>query len=338
MIRARLLSFGICLAVLLASPSSKAGDLVFNTIQVDGKEYIHLADIVRYYQFDQNYKQDGLDIWLQSKYKRFHFKINSGEASINGVKIWLNDAPLESRTSILISEIDVRKKIDPLLRPWAIPRKKVRTIMIDPGHGGEDVGTLGYRGSQEKKFTLDVAVRVEKLLRASGFDTLMTRRRDNYVSLEDRSELANASDADIFVSIHFNSSKPNTQARGIETYCLTPMGLASTGSSIRRRLGIGSFGAEPGNQFDPYNMTLAYYVQLKLLALIPEADDRGIRNARFFVIKATERPSILIESGFLSNSTEEKRILTTAYREKLATGIVEGIKQYASLMNNSKKS
>ncbi len=318
---------------MLLTPSIKAGDLVFNTIQVDGKDYIHLADIIRYYKFDQNYKQDGLDIWLQSKYKRFHFKINSGEASINGVKIWLNDAPLESRTSILVSEIDVRKKLDPLLRPWAIPRRKVRTIMIDPGHGGEDVGTLGYRGSQEKKFTLDVAMRVEKLLRASGFDTLMTRRRDNYVSLEDRSELANASDADIFVSIHFNSSKPNTQARGIETYCLTPMGLASTGSSIRQRLGMGNFGAEPGNQFDQYNMTLAYYVQLKLLALIPEADDRGIRNARFYVIKATERPSILIENGFLSNSTEEKRILTTAYRDKLASGIVEGIKQYAALMN-----
>ncbi len=328
----RVFSIVICLVAFAAGPGLWADSegTPFNTVRVEGRNYINLSDFCRYYGF-ASVKQNGLEIVLTGKFKRIQLRINSRECSVNWVRVWLNDAILETRNSILLSEVDVRKSLDPVLRAWSVPRRPVKTIMIDPGHGGEDQGTSGYRGSLEKRLSLDMAGRVEKRLREAGFETIMTRRRDTYVSLEDRSELANSSEADLFLSLHFNSAKPNTQPKGIETYCLTPVGLGSTGS-IRRRLGMGDFGEEAGNRFDSHNMLLAYVVQQKILKAIPEAEDRGVKRARFFVIKATELPSILVENGFLSNPTEEKKILAPAYRDRLATAIVEGVKRYAAIM------
>jgi len=322
----------------LATVQVRADEPVFNTVRVKGRNYVNIADLARYYEFDRNWTQNGLDVTLRSKlkWKKLGIKINSRDCMVNGVRVWLNDAPLESRNSVLISEVDVRKTLDPILRVWAVPKRRVRTIMIDPGHGGEDKGTDGARNSIEKRFTLDLALRVERLLKQAGFKILMTRRADTYISLEDRSEQANSSDADIFVSLHFNSAKPNPQPHGIETFCLTPAGFNSTGS-IRQRLGIGRFGEEPGNEFDRHNMLLAYLVQQRLLAGVPKAEDRGIKRARFHVIKATERPSILVEAGFLSHTAEEKRIRDPVYRNKLAVAIVDGIKKYADLMNSPAK-
>ncbi len=327
----------LCTGLMLSWPISGIaddGEVNFNTVRVDGRNYVNLADFIRYYRFSPTFQQKDLNIKLDSKYRKLKFTLNSRECFFNGVRLWLNDPLLEYHHSILISEMDVRKTLHPILRPWSVPRLRIKTIMIDPGHGGEDKGTLGYRGTYEKRLTLDLAARVEKCLQKTGFRTLMTRRRDTYVSLEDRSQLANSSDADLFLSLHFNSAKPTPQPEGIETYCLTPVGLSST-DSIRRRWGIGDFGAEPGNRFDSQNMLLAYLVQQKLLKAIPEAEDRGIKRARFFVIKTTEQPAILVESGFLSNPAEEKRILTISYREKLAAAIAEGIKYFTVIMNGT---
>lgn len=335
MIRRAILTW-ICLGFTIwnASPLHADDESVFNTVRIDGRNYINLADFVRFYGFDRNYSRNEKAISLTTKTRRFSFHIDSRECVLNGVKLWLNDAPIESRNSVLLSEIDVRKTLDPVLRYWSIRKKKVDTIMIDPGHGGEDMGASGYRGSMEKRLTLDLAGRVEKLLRKLGFKTLMTRRTDTFVSLQDRSDLANSSDADIFVSIHFNSAKPNSVPYGIETYCLTPVGLNSTGS-IGSRLGLGSFHQEAGNSYDSQNMLLAFLVQQKMHSKLMETEDRGVKRARFYVIKATERPSILIENGFISNALEEKRILSSAYINKAAESIVDGIKSYATIMGSS---
>jgi len=318
--------------VAVAPPASLAAEApVFNTIRVQGKNYVNLADFVRFNEFDGNWLQAGMDITLKAKYKRLELQLGSRECLVNGVRIWLNEAPLEYRNSILLPETDIRKALNPVLRPWAVPEMKVKTIMIDPGHGGEDRGTQGSSKSTEKRLTLDMAARLEKLLKQAGFRTLMTRRTDSYVSLEDRSELSNASEADLFVSLHFNSAKPDSKPNGIETYCLTPVGFTSTGF-IGQRLGIGKFAEEPGNSQDQNNMLLAYSIQQKLLEAVPEAEDRGIKRARFYVIKATERPAVLVELGFLSNPVEEKRILSSLYRDRLAKGILEGIRKYAEFM------
>lgn len=326
---------GPALAACLCLTTTRAAEPIFNTVDVDRRNYVNVADFVRYYSFETNWRQDGLDVSLRSKYKRFQFRINSRECLINRVRIWLGDPPLESRNSILIPEVDVQKTLDPVLRAWAVPRRKVRTIMIDPGHGGEDRGAQGRR-SIEKLLTLDLAARVEKLLRQAGFRTLMTRRTDTYVSLEERTEMFNSSGADLFLSLHCNSAKPNREPHGVETYCLTPSGESSTGA-LRRRWGLGHFDEEAGNQFDSHNMLLAFLIQYKVLAGVAGVEDRGIKRARFLVLKDAGRPAVLVESGFLSHPAEENRLLDAKYRDKLAAAIVEGVKTYATLMNRTPK-
>jgi N-acetylmuramoyl-L-alanine amidase len=330
-------SWGLALAMVAVCLATARADerRIFNTVSVDGKAYVNIADFVRYYGFDTTWKQNGLDVTLRSKYKRFQLRINSRECFVNRVRIWLNDSPLENRNSILISEIDVQKTLDPVLRAWSVPRRKVRTVMIDPGHGGEDKGAQGRR-SIEKILTLDLAARVEKLLRQAGFRTLMTRRDDSYVSPEERPEMLNSSEADVFLSLHCNSAKPNAEPNGVETYCLTPSGQSSTGT-LRRRWRLTHFDEEAGNQFDEHNALLAYLVQYKILAGVTGVEDRGIKRARFVVLKDAERPAILVESGFLSHPSEEKRLLDARYRDKLAVAIVEGIRAYATLMNRVPK-
>lgn len=333
----RRISWALGLVVLTLCTGSVHGeeDPSFNTVRVEGRTYVNLSDFSRFYEFGQNWTRRGDDIKLKNKYRSFQFHVGNRECFVNGVRMWLNDTPIDSRNSTLLSEVDVRKTLHPVLKAWTIPRRKVRTIMIDPGHGGEDRGTSGYRGSLEKRLTLDLAARIEKLLREAGFRTLMTRRSDTYVSLEDRSELANSSEVDMFLSIHFNSAKPSREPKGIETYCLTPVGLSSTGS-IRRRLGMGQSGEETGNQYDANNLLLAYLIHQKIVRNITGIEDRGVKRARFFVIKATECPSVLVESGFLSNPHEEKRILSSAFRDQIASAIAEGVKRYAKLMNQEK--
>lgn len=330
----RPVTWGITLALAgagWAAPSARAGDGMFNTVSVGDRNYVNVADIARFYRFDGNWKTAGTDVILRSKSRDFHFRVNNRECFVNGVRIWLNDAPIEARNSLLLSEVDVLKTLDPVFRPWVVRKLGVKTVMLDPGHGGEDQGTSGLRGTLEKHYTLDLAARVEKLLRAAGFRTLMTRRRDAYVSLEDRADMASSSDADLFVSLHLNSAKPARGPRGVETYCLTPAGQSSTGA-LTRRFGLGRFAEEPGNRSDRNNMLLAFLIHQNLVAGIHGAEDRGIRRARFHVIKVARVPAVLVESGFLSNPEEEKLILTPAYRQQLAAAIANGITRYARAM------
>lgn len=311
--------------------ASRAAEGLFNTVRVGGRNYVNVADVVRFYRFEGNWRQAGLDVTLRSKARVFRFRVNNRECFVNNVRLWLNDAPIEARNSLLLSEVDVEKTLDPIFRPWAVRKLPVRTVMLDPGHGGEDQGTTGTRRSLEKHYTLDLAARVERLLRAAGMRTLMTRRRDAYVSLEDRADMANSSDADLFVSLHLNSAKPARGPHGFETYCLTPAGMSSTGA-LTRRFGLGRFAEEPGNRNDRNNMLLAFLIQQGATAQVREVEDRGVKRARFHVIRATRIPAVLVEGGFLSNPEEEKRLMTAAYRQRLAETIANGILRYARIM------
>jgi N-acetylmuramoyl-L-alanine amidase len=162
----------------------------------------------------------------------------------------------------------------------------------------------------------------------------MTRRKDEYVSLEDRAEQANVSSADLFVSIHYNSARPDRGPNGIETYCMTPAGTPSTGGSAGR---ISDYQLNPGNKKDIYNVLLAYSIQHSVLKNL-EISDRGVKRARFVVLKETRRPAVLVECGFLSNPAEQSRIRNPAYREKLAQSIYRGILKFVGHVNPKKTS
>lgn len=219
-----------------------------------------------------------------------------------------------------ISTLDWYKTLRPVFYPATVPRRPVKLIMIDMGHGGNDPGAIG-RISKEKMITLNVGLRVAQLLKYYGFKVVMTRTSDVYVPLDSVGVLQQRSKSDLFVSIHVNSAA-NKSVTGIETYCLTPAGAASSnGGSVSKTV-------LSGNKQDDGNMLLAWNIQKSLLRRTG-AVDRGVKRARFAVLKNINAPGVLVEIGFISNAAEERNLNDRNYVDKIAFGIVEGIIGYA---------
>jgi len=168
------------------------------------------------------------------------------------------------------------------------------TVILDPGHGAHDRGAaIGY--VYEKHLALDTARRVEQLLRKEGLKVIMSRSRDVFIPLQDRSALGNSRGNSIFVSIHYNYNRGGSGA-GAETY---------------------------------YHFSSSYMLAAYIQAYLVQRSsmlNRGVKNAGFHVIRATNKnPAVLVECGFVSNSTERARMLTGEFRAKIAEGIAQGI-------------
>lgn len=173
-----------------------------------------------------------------------------------------------------------------------------RTVVIDPGHGGHDKG--GQWGQvYEKHLALDTATRLESQLRQKGINTVMTRRSDYFVSLPQRVSIANRYRNAIFVAVHYNYTwKPDVN--GLETYYCSPQ-----------------------------SQRLAQCVHACMKRRVSTAD-RGVKHARYYVIRHTTIPAILVECGFVSNASERNRMKSAWFRDSLARGIAEGIMRYRS--------
>jgi N-acetylmuramoyl-L-alanine amidase len=198
------------------------------------------------------------------------------------------------------------------------------TIVIDAGHGGRDNGAKG-NGLVEKELTLDTAFRVEKLLQMNGFRTVLTRKDDTFVSLPDRTELANQFDPSIFVSIHFNNSV-SSSAVGLETFYASAKVAPDPEWSW-----VGFFAKRKPLDYLDTGENLAGFIQA---ALVTHTDggNRGAKAQAFYVIRHTRAPAVLVEGGFLSNPFEARLIANPEYRERLAVAIVEGVVHYANTM------
>lgn len=242
----------------------------------------------------------------------------------NGVKVH-QCFPARRRNGVLhVSTLDLTKTLLPLSSArTGVTRHRVTSITIDPGHGGRDQGAATRR-LREKIATLLIARRVGEILRSCGFRVNLTRGSDFYVPLWERCRLQRAAKSDLFVSIHVNAAA-NRSLQGIETYALTPAGAASTSGGKPSRTSFG------GNRNDANNLLLAYLIQRALLRRT-RAVDRGVKRARFAVLRDISAPGVLVEVGYLSNPREEQLLLDPAYREKLARGIVEGIIFYHRAM------
>jgi len=159
-------------------------------------------------------------------------------------------------------------------------------------------------------------------LMKAGFKVFLTRTSDEFIELPDRPQIARRRNADLFVSLHFNSF-PQPSARGAEVYCLTPAGAPSTNA---RGEGAGS-GSSPGNRLNSKNMLLAYDLQQSLTRSL-SVEDRGVHRARFAVLRDATMPAVLIEGGFMSHPSEGRKIFDAAYRREMARAITEGILHY----------
>jgi N-acetylmuramoyl-L-alanine amidase len=259
--------------------------------------------------------------------------LNSREAEINGVKQWLAFPTRVQDGQVLVSRLDLSKVIEPRLRPEKVQGlKPVTTVVLDPGHGGHDKGAP-CRYGYEKDFALDVALAARKLLEKQGIKVVMTRSADIFVPLHQRAAVANGIKDSIFVSIHFNSATSNPNARGFEIYSLAPRGAPATNDGV---FNVRNLREEPGNVVDTQSTALAGTVFHALLGNVP-LPDRGVKHARFAVLRLCTQPAILIECGFVSNNAESALIGSNSWRNKVAEAIVMGLDGYKELAEQGHK-
>lgn len=262
---------------------------------------------------------------INSKHGVLVLALGSREAMWNGVEFHLGFAPEFIDGQVFVHGLDLRKNFEPLLTDPPLDFSGTnRVIVIDPGHGGINAGTVClFDRRLEKEFTLDWARRLVPLLISNGWTVFLTRTNDSDVSLSNRVAFAEAHHADLFVSLHFNSAAPDKKQSGLETYCLTPQGMPST---LTR--GNPDYWSQwfPNNAFDAENLQLAMRLHTSVLRASGE-EDRGVRRARFMgVLHGHHHPAVLIEGGFLSNLHEANRIETAQFRQRLAEAVAAALK------------
>jgi len=225
---------------------------------------------------------------------------------------------------------------------------KIGRIVIDAGHGGHDTGTIGPTGLMEKDLCLDVALRLGKIIeqRLPGADVVYTRSDDTFVPLEERTNIANQAKADLFISIHANSSRDHA-ARGIETYYLNLKGSAEAMEVAARENATAQGGVHElqdlvlkiarTEKIDE-SKELAEDVQDSLAKRMQKnskpAKNRGVRKAPFVVLIGADMPSILTEISFLSNPADEQLLKKPEQRQKVAEGLYQGVVSYLESMNS----
>ena len=250
--------------------------------------------------------------------------VGSQTAYWDGLELRLGFAPRMVDGRIFVHALDARKNFEPLLRGFCAPAKTNRVVVLDPGHGGSNLGARSVAdGRWEKELTLDWARRLAPLLERAGWRVFLTRTTDADVSLTNRVAFAGRHHADLFLSLHFNTAPVSgVEPQGLESYCLTPVGMPST---VTRGFSDDTLGVFPNNAFDEENLLYAVRLQRALLKVSGNAD-RGVRRARFpGVLRGQRCPAVLLEGGYLSNSREAKRIGDPAYRQKLAEAMAKAL-------------
>ncbi|MGA9797539.1 MAG: N-acetylmuramoyl-L-alanine amidase [Terriglobales bacterium] len=226
---------------------------------------------------------------------------------------------------------------------------KIGRIVIDPGHGGHDTGTIGPNGLEEKDLVLDVGRRLGKLLQSRlGADVVYTRKDDTFIPLETRTSIANQEQADLFVSIHANSSR-DPGARGVETYYLnftsSPEALdvaarenAASDKSVYELQDLVKKIAlkEKIEESREFASNVQRALHSGLAAKSPGIRDRGVKKAPFIVLIGANMPSILAEISFVSNPGDERRLETADYRQRIAESLYRGISKYVSGLSGVK--
>jgi N-acetylmuramoyl-L-alanine amidase len=248
---------------------------------------------------------------------------NSLVAYWDRLEVRLGFMPQQIGNQIFLHALDIRKLVEPLAHGVSVSTPADRLVVIDPGHGGSNLGTRNIAtGHHEKEYTLDWARRLAKLLEQSGWRVLLTRTNDVEMTLAERTAFADAHQADLFVSLHFNSAGENSEPAGLETYCLTPTGMQS---SLTRGDDDDASQAFPNNNFDGDNLRYAVRIHRAMLPVTGNVD-RGVRHARFLgVLRGQRRPAVLVEGGYLSNPREAKLVADPAHRQKLAEAIAKAL-------------
>ncbi len=300
------------------------------TVKVGGVNYLDAEAFLARYNLKGQWTETHRTLRFASAWTRIEFEVDSREITYNGRRLFMGEGTILRDGKLWIDRLDAEKLLAPLLRPatYAKAARPVRRIVIDAGHGGKDGGTANPALKlQEKTFTLDVAKRLSALLSAQGFEVVMTRSDDRYLELAERALIGQTEAADLFVSVHFNAAG-NAKVHGTETYVFTPRHQRSTSSS---KADPSDHHEELGNANDAWNAVLGFQVHDALCEKL-DSMDRGLKRARFAVLRLAKCPAVLVEAAYLSNETEARKVATAAYRAEIAQAIANGVVGYANLV------
>jgi N-acetylmuramoyl-L-alanine amidase len=305
-----------------AVPSARAAAV--SAAEFAGQRYFLLSDWAHANGFDARWLERGESFSVTNRSFRLLFQKDSKNAQFNDINVLLSYPIVVHSDAAYIAETDLRLTLAPLLSPPTGPTgTRIKTIVIDPGHGGRDPG-FQVGANQEKKYTLLLAKELRDQLKKAGFNASLTRTSDTYVEKAARPDIARQRGADLFISLHWNSAGAGGDGvQGVQTYCVTPAGAPSSNESSD----ITDTSMQPGNRNNDKSLFLAYTLQRSLVQGVG-INDRGVRRARFTVLCLAQMPAILIEGGYMSNPAESKRIYDPAYRRQMAHAIVNGVLAY----------
>ena len=264
------------------------------------------------------------------------FRIIQNLSNSSSIKYTNNEIRFTSISpdkKIITKNVDLRSEKE----KW-----EFKTIVIDAGHGGKDPGAVGYRGTKEKDIALDVAKRLEKKLSKNmNVKIIMTRDEDVFLRLSERTKIANESNGNLFISIHTNAAE-DRRASGFETFLIGPNKNEAAVRVAARENAVleleGTTGKKLTNEdliqatiaqsaFASKSEQFASMVQKEIKKRV-QSRDRGVKQAGFYVLMGASMPNVLVELGFISNPSEEKKLRSPQYRDQLATAIYRAVEQY----------
>ncbi len=323
--------------------SSRPGTLLLNVFESEAAE--QLADSIRGFGCI-----DSVQVLESGGSTQFLFFLNSSVRHYRvaevrtppGIRISFSAVrPVESRPPAADHDL-VSGMIDP-------KTFRIKTIVIDPGHGGKDPGAIGRDGLKEKDVNLAVALKLADLLKKeTNFNVILTRKKDRYISLGDRTKIANSRKADLFVSIHCNATRKR-KTRGFEAYFLSAAKTDEERAvALRENLSV-KFDRPPGDSTSLDDLQFIF-LDLAQNEYLRESSDmaemmcrefqdgpgvhnRGVRQAGFFVLNGAYMPSILLELGYISNPAEERLLRSSKYQSEVAEKICRGLQGYAARYN-----
>ena len=334
-----------------AAPKKSIAYLPGSSTYINGIGYTPVSDVMRSYNAGHEWDPVARKLVLTKKGKKAVFCI--------GAKIALLDNSIHDMPGF--TAMDAGKVMIPtsfartILKDFFVPAvpytKKpeipysgqyaIKTIVVDPGHGGKDPGAISRSGVKEKYVNLVIAKQLKKYLEASGIKVILTRDRDKFVSLWARSDMANKQNADFFISIHANSAR-SSQANGIEVFYLSDAvdDFARATAALENaaiKYEDSSFNANGSKTSAETTLMSMLYAEyraeskelagsiLKGMTKTLGAKNRGTKGAKFYVLKGVRIPSVLIEVGFLSNAGEARKLNSSSYQTKVARAIANGV-------------
>jgi len=310
----------LCLLLLCSSAHSS------EVIQLQKQTFRSATDIASRLEGELQQQPKGRRILDYSNH-RILFERGRRTIEINDIPVYLGFPTLEHDRDIYLPDLDWQFTLKPILQPATAGVLPIRRIVLDPGHGGKDPGAINPEAElEEKTLTLEVCKALRKKLKKSGFTVYLTRKKDHYLPLPERSSFANKQQADLFLSIHFNAFHLPS-AVGIETFVYPLMGHPS---SSRQHPDASDQIFQFANRHDRQNILIGYHLQRSLSNRINEPN-RGLKRARFEVLRSLNCPGALVELGFISHSETSRQIRTGNRMDQLVDALYEGILNYSKL-------